>query len=96
MIRLEPQQCALLKKSILSLLPDAAVYLFGSQVDPMRKGGDIDILVLAERRLTWVEVAQIRFEFESHFGEQKLDIVSMRVQDEDPFKTSILDKAVLL
>ncbi len=96
MMRLESKKRSLLKQSIIKILPQAEIYLFGSRTDDTRKGGDIDLLILGDRTLTLSEQSDIRFEFERHFGEQKLDLVSMRHQDEDPFKTLILNEAIPL
>ena len=96
MMRLESNKCSLLKESILKILPKARVYLFGSRTDNTRKGGDIDILILGDRKLTLSEQSQVHFEFETQFGEQKLDLVSMTDQEEDPFKTLILNEAIPL
>lgn len=95
-MRLDPKQRKFLKESILRILPDATVYLFGSRTDDQRKGGDIDVLVIASRRLKFSENVDIHYEFERAFGEQKLDVVSYAEMDQDPFKQVALKGALPL
>ncbi len=95
-MRLDPRQHDFLKKTIVGILPDATVYLFGSRTDDQRKGGDIDILVIASRKLTFYENVDIHYEFERTFGEQKLDVLSYTTSDQDPFKQLVLQGALLL
>ncbi|MBU0878486.1 MAG: nucleotidyltransferase domain-containing protein [Candidatus Omnitrophica bacterium] len=79
-----------MKNKILSILPDAMVYLFGSRVDDNGKGGDIDIMILSDRKMSWKEKAMIRWHFFEKFGEQKLDIISFVFGEESPFKQIVL------
>lgn len=73
----------LLKDKILSVLPDAVVYLFGSRIDDNRKGGDIDIMILSDRKMSWKEKSMIRWHYFERFGEQKLDIISHEYKTDD-------------
>ena len=95
-MRLKPQQAELLKQKIQAYLPDAQVYLFGSRVEDAQKGGDIDILVLADRPLSFQEKFVVKLAFYQRFGEQKIDIVSFTRSDEITFKQIALLNAVLL
>ncbi len=95
-MRLDPRQQDFLKKTIMGILPDATVYLFGSRTDDQRKGGDIDILVIASRKLNFSENVDIHYAFERTFGEQKLDVVSFAQCDQDPFKQVVLQGAMPL
>jgi predicted nucleotidyltransferase len=95
-MRLTPQQIELLKHKIQAYLPESQVYLFGSRVDDMKKGGDIDILVLADRVLSFQEKFAVKLAFYQQFGEQKIDIVSLTHTDETVFKQIALLDAVLL
>src|SRR5262245_57570848 len=47
-MRLQHQEVEIIKEAILRLDPRARVFLFGSRVDPTRKGGDIDLLILSQ------------------------------------------------
>jgi predicted nucleotidyltransferase len=69
---------------------EAEVYLFGSRVDDDKKGGDIDIMVLSNKKLSWKEKSIIRWHFFEKFGEQKLDIISFGFEEENPFKQIVL------
>lgn len=72
------------------------VYLFGSRVDDTKKGGDIDILVLSEKKLHHSELYKMKQLFFSKFGEQKLDVVNFAKTEESAFKKYILSYAKLL
>lgn len=72
------------------------VYLFGSRVDDTKKGGDIDILVLSEKKLHHTELYKMKQSFFSKFGEQKLDIVNFTTESNSAFKKHILSYAKLL
>ena len=86
----------MLKSTILSILPGAKVYLFGSRIDDNIKGGDIDILIIAERTLNFIEEGQIEQNFFKHYGAQKLDLISFKESDKAPFKTVALMNAIQL
>jgi predicted nucleotidyltransferase len=90
-MRLADEKIRLLKSTILSILPSAKVYLFGSRVDDNKKGGDIDILIIADRTLNFIEEGQIERNFFKHYGAQKLDLVSFKETDKAPFKTALMN-----
>lgn len=54
--------------------PEAQIWLFGSRVDDLRRGGDIDLAVLS-RRIHRKESHAIRHEICECIGEQKIDLV---------------------
>ena len=95
-MRLKKEMADFLRDEIKKLLPDANVYLFGSRIYHYKRGGDIDILVIGNRRLTLSEKRKIRIEFFKRFGEQKLDIVSFSRDEESTFKELALKEGVKL
>lgn len=95
-MRISREQIDFLKKEIKAILPDAVVYLFGSRTDDNKKGGDIDVMILSDKRLRWKEKARIRWRYFEKYGEQKLDIVSSTFKEEDPFKQIVLQEGIRL
>jgi len=95
-MRLAIEKIDNLKNSIISILPNAKVYLFGSRVDDTKKGGDIDILILGKRRLDYREKAKVERAFFEKFGEQKLDLISFEYNCDNAFKEIALEKAIQL
>lgn len=95
-MRLSLEKINLLKFTILSILPNATIYLFGSRVDDTKRGGDIDILILGDRKLNFIEKGQIEKIFFINFGEQKLDLVSFEYNSENSFKEVALMEAIKL
>lgn len=65
-------------------------YLFGSRTDLNAKGGDIDILLLSHKKLSFRELSDMRIAFIKQFGDQKLDIVNFTYHQENPFKELIM------
>ena len=95
-MRVKNEQTEFLKQSIRKYLPDAAVYLIGSRANDKLKGGDIDILVMAEKELTGQDKRDIKLSFYKEFGEQKIDIVSFKKDEPSNFKELALLESVKL
>ena len=95
-MRITDEQAQFLKERIKAILPLANVYLFGSRADQSLKGGDIDILVMGERRLSGQEKRDIKIAFYKGFGEQQVDIISYGPNEKSDFKNLILREAVEL
>ncbi|MFH1562438.1 MAG: nucleotidyltransferase domain-containing protein [Nitrospirota bacterium] len=95
-MRISHEQIDILKKEIIAVLPDAIVYLFGSRADDNKKGGDIDIMILSNRKISWKEKAMIKWHYFGKFGEQKLDIISSTFKEETPFKQIVLQEGIRL
>ena len=94
-IRLSHEELMTLKQSLGELTDEYALYLFGSRTDPLKKGGDIDLLVVSEN-LKRRDLRKIRIDFFEKFGEQKLDIVLDDGSLSTPFVRHIIGKAVPL
>ena len=95
-MRIPSEQIDFLKREILALVPDAVVYLFGSRIYDGKKGGDIDIMVISDKKISWKEKAKIKWRYFERFGEQKLDIVSSSFNERNPFKELVLHEGIRL
>jgi predicted nucleotidyltransferase len=93
-MRVQKEQMQFLKQAVMSRARNAKVYLFGSRVDDNKKGGDIDILILSEQKLSLKDKALIRYSFYEKYGEQKLDLVNYRFEEASNFKELALLGAV--
>lgn len=93
-MRLSKPEISNLLSSIKYFDSDAVVYLFGSRTHDDKRGGDIDIAVLSDK-IDLKEKIDIKYNFFSAFGEQKIDIVIVK-NDQQPFWQYIKDKAILL
>jgi uncharacterized protein len=93
-MRLTPSEVEIIKNAVHSLDSSAAVYLFGSRVDDMKQGGDIDLLIMSDT-LTGDDVRRIRLALHDKLGEQKLDILIAKDTSE-PFVRIAFREGVLL
>lgn len=95
-MRLKDNQADYLKNSIQAALPGADVYLFGSRTNDHLKGGDIDILVIGDDKLTFQQIRDIKISFYKKFGEQKIDIVTYKQDESSTFRDLALLEAIKL
>jgi len=84
------------KQSVKFIDATANVYLFGSRTDDNKKGGDIDILILSDKKIDLDKILLLKINFYKQFGEQKLDIINFTYNENNSFKDYILDSAILL
>ena len=85
-----------IKNRIQEAIPNADVFLFGSRVDDVGKGGDIDLLLLTEEKLPLLFMNRIRRLILNDIGEQKIDLVNFKKSEIHPFKSLALETAVRL
>ncbi len=85
-----------IKNRIHQSIPDADVFLFGSRVDDVGKGGDIDLLLLTEEKLPLLFMNRIRRLILNDIGEQKIDLVNFKKSEIHPFKSLALESGVRL
>ena len=76
--------------------PNSTVYLFGSRADDNQRGGDIDLLVLNDEKITLLQKINFLGGFLKELGEQKVDLVTYTYSENTPFKRIALEKAVEL
>jgi len=95
-VRIKKSQTNFLKQLIQDYLPGSAVYLIGSRANDSLKGGDIDVLVVGARQLTGQEKRNVKIAFYKEFGEQKIDLVSFKRDEQSSFKDyALLDSVEL-
>ena len=94
-IRLTEKEIDAIKTSVLSIDPHAKIYLFGSRTDTVKRGGDIDLLIVS-KVFTRKEISRVRWYFFERFGEQKIDIILDDGSLNTPFLKMIFPKAVQL
>jgi predicted nucleotidyltransferase len=96
-MRITPKEKEAILNSILTVDPEAKVWLFGSRADDSKKGGDIDLLI-ESKAIGFKEKQRIRLKIEEQIGEQKIDLTVVQdlQQNSDPFISSILPGALRL
>jgi predicted nucleotidyltransferase len=78
------------------------IYLFGSRVDPSKRGGDIDLLLLTELAEDSLRLRALRLEMRvsltRHLGERRVDltVASRGELAVDPFLKVIWPTAILI
>jgi len=95
-MRLNKNQSQAIKEAFSLYLQNFELRLFGSRIHDDKNGGDIDLLVLTNNRLTLNEKWKIRREIEKNLGFQKIDIVNFTFNQENEFKNYILGESIIL
>ena len=95
-MRLNPEIKAFIKETAEKLFPEAEIYLFGSRLNDMERGGDIDLLLLTEKKIEAKKMRNFRINFYKKFGWQKIDLVNFTKADNTAFKKLVLTKAQAL
>jgi len=93
-MRISDEMRKYFSEEVERIRPGAQVYLLGLRADDEKRGGDIDIMVLTDRRPEFEEMSFLRTGFWKRFGEQKIDLVSFTPDERDPFKDLIMGHAV--
>ena len=89
-MRVKSEHAEFIKQSIANYLPDATIYLIGSRANDHLKGGDIDILAIGQNTLTGQEKRNIKIAFYKKFGEQRMDLISLKRDNDSGFKHYVL------
>lgn len=82
-MRLDPKDREIICEEVRRIDPKAGVFLFGSRVDDMAKGGDIDLLVESQS-IGFSEKIEILAAIKAIIGEQKIDLILTRDRHRDP------------
>jgi predicted nucleotidyltransferase len=68
-MRLSPEQAAIIRSAAAEVFgADARVWLFGSRVDDNRHGGDIDLLIEAQRKPALQQTLTVQARLEQQLG----------------------------
>lgn len=95
-MRISSTQHQFIKKYWQQQFPNAKVYLFGSRADDTKRGGDIDLLILNDKKIAINDKIKFLSRFMTDYGEQKMDVVTYTFDEDIPFKRIALDSAVEL
>ena len=57
---------------------DAEIYIFGSRIDDRARGGDLDILVIGDEKLSLQRLLHLKILLKDRLGDQKIDLVYQR------------------
>ncbi len=96
-MRLTKPQIKIITQTVCRLAGmEASVYLFGSRLNDQAKGGDIDLIIESDLKLTLIDKAQIKMDLESQLG-LAVDIVSkFRGAVATPFQNIAQSQAIKL
>ncbi len=95
-MRIKQDQKLFFRKTINAVLPDADIFLFGSRANDQLKGGDIDILVISKDKLSFQQIRNLKIAFYKQFGQQQIDIVTLKRDEPSTFRELALLDAVKL
>ncbi|MBL0687803.1 MAG: nucleotidyltransferase domain-containing protein [Sulfurospirillum sp.] len=78
-MRLTQYEIVSIKKTFLEVFKHGSIYLFGSRVDDTKKGGDIDLFIVLNYKLSIDNILDKRKKFKislyDKIGEQKIDVI---------------------
>ena len=95
-MRLNPEIKNYIINAAAKYFPGTELYLFGSRVNDNAKGGDIDLLLLSDKKIPLDDLRKFRVNFYKKFGWQKIDLVNYTFVEENTFKKIALDNAILI
>lgn len=93
-MRLKDNEIKAIVDCVNELDVDAKIYLFGSRVDDIQKGGDIDLLVISHK-LGYPDKVNMTRRLYEKLGEQKIHLIIAK-DITDPFVRIAYKKGVLL
>lgn len=95
-MRLKPEIKNYIINASAKYFPGTELYLFGSRVYDDAKGGDIDLLLLSDKKIPKDDLRKFRINFYKTFGWQKIDLVNYTFVEESTFKKIALENAILM
>ncbi len=76
-MRLSKHECTVIKSQVQNIFgQEAQVFLFGSRVDDLKKGGDIDLFIkIFDQSDLFTKKIRFLARVKKFLGEQKIDVV---------------------
>jgi predicted nucleotidyltransferase len=76
-MRLSIFEINMIKRAFLEIFESGKIYLFGSRVDDTKRGGDIDLYLVPDKKFDDERKKKIDFlvKLDNYIGEQKIDVV---------------------
>jgi len=97
-MRLNQHQCQAITTATRVVFGDSAkVWLFGSRIDDLKRGGDIDLLISCKHQIDdeIAAIAKFKYQLYQTIGEQKIDI-QLLATPPTVFQQLVLESAILL
>ncbi len=96
-MRISQDEINVIKTTILGHIQDAKIMLFGSRVDDTKKGGDIDIFIQTNKKITMKEQVVILAQIELSGVLRKVDLLlkTPTSKEQGIFKTALKEGIVL-
>jgi len=95
-MRLSIKEITIIKDAVYNMDPNAVVYLYGSRINDLSKGGDIDLLILTDKLSCLKDKSKIRWAIFEKLGEQKIDMILSSKKFENNFVKNIFEHAIKL
>jgi predicted nucleotidyltransferase len=89
-MRLSPEIQTAIKKTTKLVYGDSPIWLFGSRVDMLKKGGDIDLFIQTKSEYTLQDKINFITSLQYLIGDRKIDLI---VQTPSSKHRSIFDTA---
>jgi predicted nucleotidyltransferase len=96
-MRLTNSQLTIIKQTVANILGmDANVYLFGSRVDDMKKGGDVDLLIETQIDSKLLEKMRLQNELEAQLQLPVDLVITQYGKPQTPFQRIAFKHSILL
>lgn len=96
-MRLTQQEITIIKSTILDVLTDSTIILFGSRLYDDKRGGDIDLLIQTNHTVNMQQQIKILAEMELQGIERKVDLLfhTPLTQEQNIVKTALKEGIIL-
>ncbi|MFZ2968633.1 MAG: nucleotidyltransferase domain-containing protein [Sulfuricurvum sp.] len=96
-MRLTQQEITIIKSTILDVLTDSTIILFGSRLYDDKRGGDIDLLIQTNHTVDMKQQIKILAEMELQGIERKVDLLfhTPLTQEQNIVKTALKEGIIL-